>query len=308
MSSTTAAAAPPTLLEAILPFTPTYAHLLIAAIFPIYAGAHASIRRPLNTLTSKQAKALRPERSSDDYSDEDEEHEIEASAAPRENLTATDAMLFPVTAGALLGGFYLLIKYLDDPTLLSRILTWYFCLMGVFAVGKGFADSLGVAARYLFPYQYRDHRGVLFTAGFDSWMTEDGKEHDHGPSPIASLPRALNSAVWSLRRELGAKWVLDFTHRCGHIKQRFWIGDFLGPFVGAAVVAVYATGGKHWLLTNIMGISFSYGAMQVMILSVSRAFVAYENPSSYPPRPSQSQRSSSASSSFTIFSSSSTRH
>jgi len=264
--------APATLLQTVLPFAPTYAHLLVAALFPIYTGAHASLCRPQNTLTPKQVRALRPKHSSEDYSDEDEEHEIEAAATPRENLTAQDAMLFPVTAGILLGTLYFLIKYLNDPSLLLTALTYYFCLMGMFAVGKGYADALDVLSRYLFPYQYRDRNGVLFTAGFDSWTAEDGKEYDHSPSPILPLPRALNSVVWALRRELGAKLVVDFTHREKNVKQWLKFGDLCGPFVGAVVVVAYAAGGKHWLLTNIMGISFSYSAMQVISLSVPRAF------------------------------------
>ncbi|KAA8900020.1 peptidase A22B, signal peptide peptidase, partial [Sphaerosporella brunnea] len=181
-----------------------------------------------------------------------------------EQLTATDAMMFPVTAGLLLGGLYLLLKYINDPTLLSRILTWYFSAMGVFAVGKSFADLLGVAVGHFLPQQYRDSEGRLFTAGFDTWKVEgEGKEHSN-PFPDVNVPTSLHARLWSLRRTLRARWMLDLTFYNEKLKKSFWIGELMGPVVGAVVVGIYTAGGKHWLPSNIMGISFSYGAMQLI--------------------------------------------
>lgn len=262
---------PAGLFASFVPFLPTYSHLLFAALLPIYTGAHASLRRPLNTLSPKEVRALRPARSpagvdsddDDDLSDDGEDGENE-SPAP-ENLSAFDAAMFPVTAAAVLGGLYLLIKYLDDPTLLSRVLTWYFCGMGVFAVGRNFADALGLAVGFVFPAQYRDAQGNLVKAGFDSWSVQ-GAPGKAIPSPFPSappLPQAMHPAVWALRRKLRARWLVDVKCMGEVLRKSFWIGDFLGPAVGLVVVAAYALGGKHWLLTNTMGISFSYGAMQV---------------------------------------------
>ncbi|KAF8540090.1 signal peptide peptidase-domain-containing protein [Trichophaea hybrida] len=251
------------LLTTVVPYLPTYIHLLLAALLPIYTGAHASLRRPLNTLSPKQVKALRPSPGNLSEQEEDEDEEYETSAAP-ESLTATDAMMFPVTAGALLGGLYLIIKYLDDPTLLSRVLTWYFCAMGVFAVGKAFADILGVAVGYVFPHQFRDAQGKLLTAGFDSWTVEGSDDEITNPLPTIKLPKSLSPFVWSLRRKLCARWVLNYNFHGEATKKPFWIGDFIGPVIGAIVVGIYAAGGKHWIFTNMMGISFSYGAMQLL--------------------------------------------
>jgi minor histocompatibility antigen H13 len=255
--------AAPSLLDAIYPFLPTYSHLLFAALLPIYAGAHASLRRPLNTLSPTQLKALQPAGSSH-RQPKDEEDVDDEPASHVEQLTATDAMMFPVTAGALLGGLYLIIKYFNDPTLLSRILTWYFCAMGVFAVGKSFADTLGVAVEYIFPDQIHDSQGRLLTAGFDAWKIAGETKEDPNPIPHILTQPFLSPGLWSLRRTLRARWNLDLSFCGENIKKTFWLGELLGPLVGAAVVAVYTAGGKHWLLSNIMGISFSYGAMQLI--------------------------------------------
>jgi minor histocompatibility antigen H13 len=42
------------------------------------------------------------------------------------------------------------------------------------------------------------------------------------------------------------------------------VGDLAGLAAGILAVGTYALGGKHWLLTNIMGTSFAYGAMQLL--------------------------------------------
>lgn len=252
-----------------LPFIPTYVHLIIAALLPIVAGSHASLKRPTNTLSPAQARKLRNGQESDEDLIEDEEDEDEeASAAPIENLTATDALMFPVTAGVLLGGLFLVIKFLNDPSILSRILTWYFSVMGVFAVGKAYADILGLGVSFVFPRRFRSADGKIYIAGYNSYKVKDGDHTVQNPlGRLRLLPKSLWGSVWKFRRTLGMKWnvVIKSKGLDKEIKKRFWIGDIVGVVTGLVVVGAYALGGKHWALTNIMGISFSYGAMQVFV-------------------------------------------
>jgi minor histocompatibility antigen H13 len=280
------------LVTSITPFLPTYVHLVVAALFPIYTASYSSLRRPLNTLSPKQLKALRPSKSSSTSASDDggvDEHE---SSSHVEQLTASDAMMFPVTAGAVLGGLYLLIKYLDDPTLLSRALTWYFCAMGVFAIGKAFADGLGVIVGFVFPHRIRNDRGQLFLASYDCWKVRGADTEVAAPIPGMQVPAFLNNAIWSARRTLRARWILHLKTGGEPTRKPFWIGDLVGPVIGTAVVGIYVAGGKHWLLTNIMGMSFSYGAMQVFAL-ISPAYpVTYQVHSSSHPPPFPSLRSS----------------
>jgi minor histocompatibility antigen H13 len=73
------------------------------------------------------------------------------------------------------------------------------------------------------------------------------------------------NSIWSLRRSLAAKWrvVIWDGSKKPILKHHFWLGDFAGFVIGILVVGAYALGGKHWLLTNMMGTGFAYGAMQV---------------------------------------------
>lgn len=250
-----------------LPFIPTYVHLILAALLPIVAGSHASLKRPTNTLSHAQARKLRNgQESSEDLIEDDEDEDDEASAAPIENLTATDALMFPITAGVLLGGLFLIIKLLNDPSILSRILTWYFSVMGVFAVGKTFADIMGLGVSFVFPRRFRSTDGKIYVAGYNSYKVKDGDHEIGNPlGRLGLLPGSLWGVTWALRRTLGMRWNIAIKSKGldKQIKKRFWVGDIVGLVVGFTVVGVYALGGKHWALTNIMGISFSYGAMQV---------------------------------------------
>jgi minor histocompatibility antigen H13 len=91
-----------------------YIHLVLSAIFPIYIGAHASLRRPPSAEMPKKKEG-----------DEDDDDELEVEQVV-EGLTPSDAIMFPVMAGITLGGLYLVIKWLKDPKILNKILNWYF--------------------------------------------------------------------------------------------------------------------------------------------------------------------------------------
>ena len=259
--------APSSALELFVPYIPTYTHLILAALFPIYAGAHASLRRPLNTLTPAQARALLPS-SSPSESDDEEDEEDTASASAVENLTATDALMFPVTAGALLSGLYLIIKYLDDPSLLSRIMTYYFSFIGILSVGKAFSDLSAVLTHHIFPPTYTDASGNIFTAGPTSWLPVNPTTATTLTSPIpfaVSAPASFTPYLWRLRRRLQTRYRLHIrTHSVTALKKTLWLGDFLAVPIGSSIIALYTLLSKPWLLTNTMGISFSYGAMQLL--------------------------------------------
>ncbi|KAI5803352.1 signal peptide peptidase-domain-containing protein [Peziza echinospora] len=275
----------PSLFAAIYPFIPTYTHLIITALVPIVTGAHASLCRPGNVYTpsakSKAKAAAAPSavgvEKKQDYAEEEEDDE---EINPVETLTAKDAVLFPITAGVMLGGLYLIIKYLDDPTILSTILTYYFTVMGVFAVGKFYSDSLGVLVSVLFPRRWSEKiNGVrrVYIAGHDHYklvipkgvnpVATDLERHNPLPRSFVPLPKALYAPIWSLRRSLLAKWTVVFKLGRGKgatTRKTFWIGDLIGLIFGVLSVALYLFSGKHWIGTNIMGVSFAYGAMQLI--------------------------------------------
>jgi len=284
-------------LGVLVPLIPTYTHLLLTALLPIVTGAHASLGRPNNVRPpskkvknkpttpycqskpqSKDGKHTTPSLQGD-HDDEDDDDEDELSAV--ETLTPRDAMLFPITAGIMLGGLYLIIKYLDDPTILSKMLTWYFALVGIFAVGKFFADSLGVVVSLVFPRRWSQVVGGkrrVYIAGHDRYkLVVSGEENAEAgveaekfnpfPRSILPIPKSLYAPIWFYRRALLARWAV--VSKLGRGKDNttrttFWIGDIIGLIIGLVCVTGYVISGKHWIGTNIMGVSFAYGAMQLI--------------------------------------------
>lgn len=237
--------------EQALPFIPTYVHLITIALLPIVTGSFASLKRPGN--------AARPQGEDQDLDQDDEPSQVE-------NLTTSDALWFPVSAGLCLGSLYLIIKYLDDPAIINKILTWYFCGMGTFAIAKGFSDSLGVLVTYLFPRRYRSKKdGKLYVAGYNSYKVKGDESIKNENPSVFFIPQFMAKSIWSLRRTLYARYTLVVGSAKGpsSFKATFWVGDLAGLMTGILAVGTYALGGKHWLLTNIMGTSFAYGAMQV---------------------------------------------
>lgn len=86
------------------------------AILPIYAGSHAALRRPA---TAPMATS-------------EQELEEENSFAVLESLSRTDAMLFPILGGCVLGAMYLTITYISQEWL-SYLLSVYFAILGIVA-------------------------------------------------------------------------------------------------------------------------------------------------------------------------------
>ncbi|KAG9241875.1 signal peptide peptidase-domain-containing protein [Calycina marina] len=124
-----------------------YLHLMFSALLPIYAGSHSSLRCP------PSAKA--PTEDKDGV-------KIEV-APPVEGLQPSDAIVFPVLAGCVLGGLYYVIKWLEDPALLNKILGYYFSAIGTVGVGTLTGDSLNVFLSLAFPsiLKYLRKRFVL---------------------------------------------------------------------------------------------------------------------------------------------------
>src|ERR1700760_4324426 len=128
----------------IQPFLPTYLHIILAAIFPIITAAHASLSRP--------ASAAKPGKDGMTEVDTDEDDEDEYQRM--EGLTPSDALLFPLYAGLALTSLYYLIKWLQDPAILNKMLNWYFAIVGLYGVCKFISDTLSVIHSFIFPSYY----------------------------------------------------------------------------------------------------------------------------------------------------------
>lgn len=244
------------------PFIPTYLHIICSALVSIYTGAHASLSIPKS--------AAKPPKRKRQTADE-EEDEPSDIIQKMEGLSPSDAVMFPLLAGCTLAGLYFLIKWLDDPAVLNKILNWYFSVFGVLSVARLFTDAMGVGTSFLFPKTYRSN-GTLWEIKRKQRFAEthtNPQLRRNSPFPgiwsKLPLPSYAIDTLWTLR-ELRSKKI----HLRAYIHHLLEAHLHLGPqgalgFVLALfAVLYYNLIAKPWWLTNILGYSFAYTALQFM--------------------------------------------
>jgi minor histocompatibility antigen H13 len=213
-----------------------YIHLILSALFPIYIGAHASLRRPPSAAEPKKSKA------GDDESDDDEIN-VESTV---EGLSPSDAILFPILAGLTLTGLYFLIKWIQDPKLLNKILNYYFSLIGVFGVGKLAGDWLNVATTFIFPSVWSS-RGKTYlidplltqqvTGKAKPARTQVHREFTDKTNPFPGIlsavkfPAYVNRKLWTVRGLLRNHWIFrGYIHGVVNSKTKVQINDMVSNF------------------------------------------------------------------------------
>lgn len=247
----------------IQPLIPTYLHLISSAIFPIFIGAHASLSRPPSA-----AEPTKPQKGVQDENDEEDNHEGDVEQK-MEGLSPTDALTFPLLGGCMLGGLYFLLKWLEDPALLNKILNLYSSIFGIIAVVRLSCDSMGIVRSFVFPSAY--------TAAGKVWRADQRRRKMfslelHPAENASPLPgwlsklkisQSLTERLWSLRNILSAKLrVRIYVYKILSASFRVGASDFIGLFVAIIALGYYNFVHKPWWLTNFLGISFAYNALQ----------------------------------------------
>ena len=245
----------------IKPFLPTYSHLLISALFPIYAGAHASLSRP--------SSAAKPPKKRKDELDSEDEDDEQSRLQKMEGLEPSDALMFPLTAGLMLSALYFIIKWLGDPAILNNLLSFYFSQMGLFFTTAFAKDGFLILRSFVFPQQYRQN-GKIWNSkqSVRTFAAETGEQRG---SPLPGifgklpLPGAIRTLLWTTRK-LAYQRVKFRAHMRGIWKARSWIGlfDILSCIVAASAVYYFSFISKPWWLTNFFGFGFCYGSLQLM--------------------------------------------
>lgn len=286
--------------EVMQPLIPTYLHLLVSAIFPIWTAAHSSLSRPPSAAPRQRrkskgkgkGKSTRGEGGfeTDDEEDEDSENEDEESHKI-ESLTPSDAIVFPLLAGATLASLYFILKWLQDPAWLNRVLGVYFSVIGLAFATKFLKDMFSVVRSFVFPRYYSaggrlwevDGRNSRYRAVMVGGDKDNKNGNDNGnssgnsssaikssPFPgwarVIPLPAALSKRVWDLRRRLYTKARLHFhIHGLITVKSSIDILDVASVFVSCAIVAYHGfVTDKPWFLTNFLGFAFCYSSLQYM--------------------------------------------
>jgi minor histocompatibility antigen H13 len=251
------------------PMLPVYLHLIAAALFPIYTGAHASLSRP-----SSAAKPPKKKRAAEDDADNHEDEDEEEEERIMEGLSPTDALLMPLFAGCALASLYFLLKWMKDPALLNKCLNAYFAIFGVFSVSRLVADMLDIGHSLVFPHRYALGGALYHVDGKDEKAVPvaghfKGKEALVSPLPgfLARLPLSdrARKILWADRAMPWNKWTVRlYLHRA--LAGKFKVGSsaIAGVIVGLATVAYFNLVDKPWYLTNLLGFGFSYNALQLM--------------------------------------------
>lgn len=247
------------------PMLPTYLHVLATALFSIYTGAHASLSRP-----SSAAKASELGKRAQEDEDNDDE-EAQESEQKMEGLSPLDALMFPLFAGCALAGLYVIIKWLEDPALLNKILNWYFSIFGVLSVARLLTDSMAVLTSYAFPRAYTSN-GKLWKVSqkYRRAQSISTPSHEHkSPLPgwfsTLGLSSKISQMLWTLREIPTYRFrIRAYVYKV--VEAHFRIGPqgFVGIFLAILAVLYFNLVDKPWWLTNILGLSFAYSALQIM--------------------------------------------
>ena len=240
-----------------------YLHIILSALFPLYTGAHASLSRP-----SSAAKP--PKRKKRVGVDEVDDGEADSDRM-MEGLSPIDALILPLTAGTTLTVLYFLIKWLDDPAILNKILDWYFSIFGVLALARFLTDALGTLTSFVFPNTYGSKGrfwkvdSKLRKAKLLSPPCEERGSPLPGLLSSVPLPARVLNYLWR-ERELPSQKLRVRAHIRGLIKTHFKIGPHgcLSLLLAIAAQLYFNLVEKPWWLTNILGFSFAYNALQIM--------------------------------------------
>lgn len=250
-------------------------HLILSALFPIIIGSHASLKRP--------PSAAPPLISEDDEDDElgDAVKEEKGELIP--GLTPSDAIIFPITAGLTLGGLYFVIVWLKKADLVNIVMNAYLSVFGVLGVGRLAADTLNVITTFIFPSVWSSRTSTYHVEPLLSEQvtgtpsnsriltTRTNPEGKRNPFPgfLSSIKfsDSITKKLWTLRAVFKGHWIFRaYVHGMFETKNKVLLNDVIGLVLGFATVIMYNTGAstKAWWLTNVLGINFCYGILQIL--------------------------------------------
>ena len=241
------------------PLLPMNLHLILSALFPIYTGAHASLSRPSSA--AKPSKRKTPK-------DDDEPEKYEQKM---EGMSPSDAILLPLLAGATLAGLYFIIKWLEDPAILNKILNWYFSIFGVLALARLLTDCMGTVTSFVFPSMYTSegqtwqidtkHKKVV------SVSSTPGERFSPLPKRLAllPLPQAFTHLLWKIRGLPHQKvQIRAFIRKIAYVNVKIGSQGCMCFLIAITAQIYYIVVDKPWWLTNALGFAMAYNALQLI--------------------------------------------
>lgn len=250
---------------------PLELRLVFSALFIIYIGAHASLRRPPSAAPAIITRTGKPLKQAKKREEED---------AFTQGLLPSDAIMFPIMAGIILVGLYYLTQWLQDPSILNKILTIYMTLGGLVSLSGFFAYFIQRVTNFVFPNFVR-RNGIVYE--FDSvneniHALQPSGPNDHqsqaspGAGEVSPFPFRLfqtsnsvrNRTQWELRHLLTEDWIVRLNiHTVVAEKFHMQFSHLLGAVGAVIAVAIYLTTGSK-PLSNLMGLGFCFGSFQLL--------------------------------------------
>ncbi|KAI1505925.1 signal peptide peptidase-domain-containing protein, partial [Biscogniauxia marginata] len=229
----------------------------------IYIGSFGSLRRPPSARPPKRKKGAKKQDDQDD--------------PLVQGLLPTDAILFPIMAGTVLVGLYYLIKWLEDPDIINKVLRAYFSAMSLASLGKLFADGLHVLTGFVFPTVWRAKDGKIYHIdskkkgqwyvardSTDQVWNEQKKTPLPGRLSELNLSSTTNAMLWEVRRLLLEQWTVRLSvHSIVNEKFKVKFNDIVGVILAIGANMIYYTT-ESTFLSNIMGYAFSYAGIMLM--------------------------------------------
>ncbi|KAL2262437.1 hypothetical protein VTK26DRAFT_1340 [Humicola hyalothermophila] len=238
--------------------------VLLSSMAIIWLGAHASLRRPPSAAPPKRKKG--------------EKRKTEPKFA--EGLVASDAIMFPLLLGTVLVGLYYLIQWLQDPTLLNKLLRGYISIMSIAGLATLAGDALDVAISFLFPdmWVYGLGRIQRFDPDLrcqyyiDRWSGEKVVvKNMASPLPGTVLPKLVNlifsprsnDVLWNLRHLLNEEWTLRVAFRGATLLELpLRMVDCARFPVAVAIAAAYHFTGWD-VLSNLLSFAMCYASFSM---------------------------------------------
>ncbi|KAK2600761.1 hypothetical protein N8I77_010270 [Diaporthe amygdali] len=244
------------------------AKMVVSAILIIYVGAHASLRRPPSAAPPTKLKRKGGKLVVDD----EKEHFAQG-------FQASDAIVFPFIAAAVLIGLYYLIKWLQDPAILNMILRLYMAMTGILSIGVFFGDCFQFALNLVSPDYWADRSGRVFEVDSASRShkllkapQKEGSEKEGDPKkrlPLPgfaselNVPASIRESAWVFRHFLKESCVLKIRVPGDGFTGDVKITTIVGFMLGCAVEGLYLYT-ESTMLSNIIGLSVCYMAFNWM--------------------------------------------
>ncbi|ROW16481.1 hypothetical protein VPNG_02717 [Cytospora leucostoma] len=236
--------------------------MILSATLIIYLGAHASLRRPPSAAPPKKLKRKDGKLVVDDQKEQF-----------AQGFEASDAFLFPLLAGGVLIFLYYLMKWLQDPTILNKILRVYLGSSALFGMGIFFSDGLKSLISLVFPDFWIDRSGRVFEIDPVSrtqkvLKSPQGEDSDKEVDPKKGLPlpgfaselsvsAGRRKTIWMARHLLKEACVVDLVVLSRRAAAEVTVTGVIGFLIGCAVEGLYLYTNST-ALSNILGLAVCY--------------------------------------------------